>query len=439
MKRTKRKVFILTILLVALNVAAVLGISLGRYTDAWKHGFGVVISPTVQENILAPNSKGDLFNPDTEHIIFGKTEDYAAVAASLSETKKEVGSEIWSYYDKTNKITYVLCDSTIYLNPDSSQLFAKMTSLKTVTYDNYSTEKVTNMSEMFRDCSALTTVYADENFNTENVVDSEGVDADADMFTGCFNLVGGNGTRVYPEGSDTTDMPLGKENALVDGLDNRSGYFTGPVYYFLSNELSSSSPSYIVNGTTAWFTVANALNSTTYANAPVVYTLSWSVSEDGMAWTSYKTESDVLLPGNGRVVEKYGFGPIEENGTVYNWVKVQAFTASFTQDDIEAVYQFDYNDHDVEVSYDGGVITVTLNTNNFDGDFEFSWLKGITPDNSDPTGLFKDAAVGPADITVKLKKNTEYEFLFFVTDSELIQALKDGSSHAEEAVTVKKK
>ena len=70
------------------------------------------------------------------------------------------------------------------------------------------------MSDMFWNCSNLTTIYVGPNWTTSSVSDSH------DMFPRCTFLVGGSGTTY----SDSN--PTDKTYARVDGGTSSPGYFT---------------------------------------------------------------------------------------------------------------------------------------------------------------------------------------------------------------------
>ena len=61
-------------------------------------------------------------------------------------------------------------------------MFYGCSALKSLDLTNFNTAKVTYMNNMFEGCSALTTIYASDKFDTDNV--SNG----SDMFTGCKSL-----------------------------------------------------------------------------------------------------------------------------------------------------------------------------------------------------------------------------------------------------------
>ena len=209
--------------------------------------------------------------------------------------------------------------------------------------------------------------------------------------------------------------------------------------YFRSNELLpvSESAAYTVNGTSTWFSVANALDSLTVSKDEIKYTLTWYGSTDGTNWKEYDTKKGTF-DANEYKVERYSLSPVTIDGAVCNHIKVHGSTSSFLQEDIEAVYTFVYSDYSVNTLYSSGVITLVLDTNDTAGDFTFNWAAGVTADNSDPTKIFQNATVGPSGLTVTLSKNTVHQFLFFVTDSTLSAQLNEDPSGASDIVTVKK-
>ena len=82
---------------------------------------------------------------------------------------------------------------------------------------------VTNMSLMFEFSRSLTTIYVSERWNTEKVTNS------SDMFYNCSALVGGSGTK-YSESKivDKTYARIDKPDSTVEG--EGPGYFTeGPA------------------------------------------------------------------------------------------------------------------------------------------------------------------------------------------------------------------
>ena len=92
-------------------------------------------------------------------------------------------------------------------------MFYDCTGLTTLDLSSFNTAKVTRMDNMFIYCTRLTTIYVGSYWNTEAVVNSDG------MFINCVNLVGGMGTTYDANYLDKT-------YAHIDGGPSNPGYFT---------------------------------------------------------------------------------------------------------------------------------------------------------------------------------------------------------------------
>ena len=82
---------------------------------------------------------------------------------------------------------------------------------------NFDTRKVTNMSEMFKDCSGITSIIVGENWSTESLSKEDGA---TNIFEGCLFLKGGLGTIYSEEHVDDA-------YAHIDGGEANPGYLTG--------------------------------------------------------------------------------------------------------------------------------------------------------------------------------------------------------------------
>ena len=104
-----------------------------------------------------------------------------------------------------------------YLNTsevtDMSNMFFDCSKLETLNLMNFDTQKVKSSSYMFKGCSQLTTIYA-TNWNLGEVSGS--------MFKDCINLVGGNGTTY-------NSSHTGGAYARID-MPDAPGYFTVKPY-----------------------------------------------------------------------------------------------------------------------------------------------------------------------------------------------------------------
>jgi len=93
-------------------------------------------------------------------------------------------------------------------------MFTYCSALTSLDLSTFDTGGVLDVSAIFRYCSKLTTIYVDEDlWSTASVTSS------ADMFTGCYKLVGGAGTTYN---SSYTDLTY----AHVDGGTSNPGYLT---------------------------------------------------------------------------------------------------------------------------------------------------------------------------------------------------------------------
>ena len=106
-----------------------------------------------------------------------------------------------------------------------ASMFNNCENLTMLNVSNWDTSNVTSMSNMFKNCTNLTTVYASDSYVTNQVKTSE------DMFTGCLNIKGGNGTTY-----DTSHID--KEYARID-TPRTPGYFT-PITPYVMFESGST-------------------------------------------------------------------------------------------------------------------------------------------------------------------------------------------------------
>ena len=98
-----------------------------------------------------------------------------------------------------------------------NQMFMECSSLTSVDLSAFDTKKVQTMNSMFDGCTNLTTITVGANWNTANVTTS------SYMFSGCTNIVGGAGTS-YNSGK------VDKEYARIDGGTSNPGYLTALTY-----------------------------------------------------------------------------------------------------------------------------------------------------------------------------------------------------------------
>ena len=94
---------------------------------------------------------------------------------------------------------------------DMSEMFTCCYALTSLDVSNFNTEKVTNMTDMFLSCSALTSLDL-SNFNTANVMGM------SSMFSGCSTL-----QTIFASDKFVTDQVLGGYDMFI-GCDNLKGF-----------------------------------------------------------------------------------------------------------------------------------------------------------------------------------------------------------------------
>ena len=102
-------------------------------------------------------------------------------------------------------------------------MFSVCSGLTSLDLSNFDTSKVTTMAWMFSSCSSLTTIYVGESWSINSV------QSGANMFSGCTNLIGGQGTSYSEDHTDHT-------YAHIDGGADNPGYFTAASSVVLAGD-----------------------------------------------------------------------------------------------------------------------------------------------------------------------------------------------------------
>ena len=105
-----------------------------------------------------------------------------------------------------------------------SYMFSLSRNLRSLDLTHFNTAKVKKMVRMFWGCEKLVTICVGDGWTTNAITNSE------EMFTGCHELVGGNGTKY-------DDMHPLHSRAQIDGKDGYAGYFTSAEYTSLTYNL----------------------------------------------------------------------------------------------------------------------------------------------------------------------------------------------------------
>ncbi|MBR6177729.1 MAG: BspA family leucine-rich repeat surface protein [Bacteroidales bacterium] len=95
------------------------------------------------------------------------------------------------------------------------EMFCGCKELTTLDLSSFDTHRVLRMEKMFAECTKLKTIYVSDKWSINRV----DIGRDAEMFLGCTNLIGGEGTIYNPD-------IINKNYARIDGGKDIPGYFT---------------------------------------------------------------------------------------------------------------------------------------------------------------------------------------------------------------------
>ena len=141
----------------------------------------------------------------------------------------------WLIQNGTNYDLYVGADSTIYSNYNSINLFADMSSLTNIEFDNFDTSFVTNMSSMFAYSYNITELDI-SSFDTSNVTDMSW------MFYNCSSL-----TQL-----DLSSFDTSKVNSMI--------YMFGECFKLTSLDLSNFNTSKVTDMAYMFYGCNNIIN-----------------------------------------------------------------------------------------------------------------------------------------------------------------------------------
>ncbi len=378
-------------------------------------------------------------NSDVERVIFDNLSSYIDIFNKVDgdniHTVQSVEGSIKIFYLEQAKTAYILADDseqavTIYANPDSSAMFKNMTSLKEVHFYNFNTSMVQTTSEMFSGCTSLKRIYANQDPNWKSLSNSE------NMFLDCTALAGGYGTAVYTDG---VPLSLDSTYARIDTSDVKGYYtyseeFTMP--YFDSDVLTESGAEYNIKGSGTTLKISNALDSHLYSKDDLKYMYEVYVEKDS-AWVLHSRTTNLLAGGQYRT-DSHAVSVITDGGVAYTKIKVvaTALSGGVASKQLSAVFNFDYKAYETAYEFKDGVIKLTLSTNADGGNYTFTWQSGVITDKSDPNLIFNSVDHTALTHTASLGAFAEYEFIFIVTDSELLAKLAADEITSDSLVTV---
>ena len=167
-------------------------------------------------------------------LYFGTKNDYPAVDFTTYTKYNLINNyELYYYLDSSSGLSkaYVISDDgkQIVFPENCLSMFAKLTTLKQIHFDNINTEHVTNMHGMFADCNNLT--YVDiSKFNTINVKDM------SYMFANCSNISSIGLSNLNTENAtDMNHMFSGCTNLISLDLSNITTHKVTNMSYMFTN------------------------------------------------------------------------------------------------------------------------------------------------------------------------------------------------------------
>ena len=223
--------------------------------------------------------------PTTTYDWFYGMENLQSITGMSYLNTCEVTNMSWMFYNCSILTSLDVSQFNTSEVTDMSFMFDNCRTLTSLDVSSFNTSKVTDMRYMFAGGLNLQTIYVGNDWSTAAVTES------SDMFTNCFNLVGGKGTTYDANHID-------KAYAHIDGGTSNPGYFTEfkeayacytssntTLTFYYDNQRSSRSgttydlntgsnhPGWETDGTNA--NVTKVVFNSSFANARPTTTYSW--------------------------------------------------------------------------------------------------------------------------------------------------------------------
>ena len=192
---------------------------------------------SVTKAVFDPSFAGA--RPTTTYDWFYYMQNLESITGMSYLNTSEVTNMAWMFGGCKNLTSLDLSHFNTSKVTDMGAMFYNCSILTSLDLNSFNTSKVTAMGAMFYNCSILTSLDV-SHFNTSKVTDmrymfagglnlqtiyvgndwsTAAVTQSSDMFTNCFNLVGGQGTTYDANHVDKT-------YAHIDGGPSNPGYFT---------------------------------------------------------------------------------------------------------------------------------------------------------------------------------------------------------------------
>ena len=178
---------------------------------------------------------GEKYDPSGNRFIgFNEDVEFIVIDPSMKKAPQTDLTFLFCGHDKENKKYLPLSNVTLisYLEnlntsvvTDMSYMFSGMSSIQVLHLEDFDMSHVEYMDYMFEDCSSLNTIYTQKDWTIYG-------GSSANMFEGCENLVGGQGTEY-------DDAYTNGEYACPDGFRGKKGYFTAVKELYTAWEYST--------------------------------------------------------------------------------------------------------------------------------------------------------------------------------------------------------
>ena len=178
-----------------------------NYTDWETDG----INASVTKVVFDPSFAGA--RPTTTCAWFYDMRNLESITGMSYLNTSEVTNMSWMFYNCSKLTSLDVSHFNTSKVTDMYAMFLNCSSLTSLDVSGFNTAKVTDMRYMFAGCPSLQTIYVGNDWSTAAVTES------SNMFTNCFNLVGGKGTTYDANHID-------KAYAHIDGGTSNPGYFT---------------------------------------------------------------------------------------------------------------------------------------------------------------------------------------------------------------------
>ena len=237
------------------------------------------------------------------------------------------------------------------------------------------------------------------------------------------------------------------ELSIDDSITAEHFYFRSNV--FVENSDMAELIPITVNGKTTTATLSNGAGPLAFSDKDVIWELQYYVDAgEGFVPVLQTPEVHTLARNELQMTtETLTLSPVIYEGNEYSDVIVEARATSPYEKVMRIRLQFNYTKHTVAYSYlqSMGVITVAVTTNDDAGEYHFSWVYPLRPDNADPNGILTNAkapAENDADgesVDANLVDHTTYRFYFSIDPAvrKLVDDAIEGASNSEIEALIK--